>query len=76
MDIIIEAIGQQSQKDISRILPGIELNNGLIKINEGYQTTVENVFAGGDIVRGASTVVAAVSDGMKAATSINNYLRV
>jgi NADPH-dependent glutamate synthase beta subunit-like oxidoreductase len=33
------------------------------------------VFAGGDIVRGASTVVAAVADGMKAAREINDYLR-
>ena len=33
------------------------------------------VFAGGDIVRGASTVVAAVADGMKAARGINDYIK-
>ena len=33
------------------------------------------VFAGGDLVRGASTVVAAVADGMAAANQINKFLK-
>jgi glutamate synthase (NADPH/NADH) small chain len=71
MDIVVEAIGQSSPEEISEILPGVELRNGLIRTKEGsLATSRAGVFAGGDLVRGASTVVAAVADGMKAAKEI------
>jgi NADPH-dependent glutamate synthase beta subunit-like oxidoreductase len=73
-DEVIEAIGQQTPENIGEILSGIDLADGLIKINEHFQTSRPNVFAGGDIVRGASTVVAVVTDGMKAAEQINHFL--
>ncbi len=76
MDIVVEAIGQRSPEEISEILPGVELTNGLISTNEGSLATSRlGVFAGGDLIRGASTVVAAVADGMKAAKEINEYLK-
>jgi NADPH-dependent glutamate synthase beta subunit-like oxidoreductase len=76
MDIVVEAIGQQSPEHIGKILPGVELAKGLIKTKQGTSRTVrQGVFAGGDLVRGASTVVAAVSDGMKAAVEIDEYLK-
>ena len=74
MDVIIEAIGQQVDENIAAMLPGVELKGGQVQVDDKYQTSVEKVFAGGDIVRGASTVVAAVADGMKAAREINNRL--
>jgi len=73
-DLVVEAIGQQTPGNIGEILRGIEMADGLIKINERFQTSKPNVFAGGDIVRGASTVVAVVTDGMKAAEQINHFL--
>jgi glutamate synthase (NADPH/NADH) small chain len=74
-DIAIEAIGQQSDENISKILPGIKIESGLVKVEpNSYKTSRSNVFAGGDIARGASTVVAAVADGMKAAKEINRFL--
>ena len=72
-DIVVEAIGQQTPVDIGNVLCGIDMEDGFIKINECFQTSKPNVFAGGDIVRGASTVVAAVADGMKAAEQINHF---
>jgi len=36
-------------------------------------TSTKGVFAGGDIVRGASTIVESVADGKKAASSISNF---
>jgi 2,4-dienoyl-CoA reductase (NADPH2) len=76
MDVVIEAIGQKSPGDIKEILPGVELKKGLIKIKKGSSATSRcAVFAGGDLVRGASTVVAAVADGMKAAKEINEFVR-
>jgi len=76
MDIVVEAIGQKSPKNIKEILPGVELKDGLIRIKEdSLATSRQKVFAGGDLVRGASTVVAAVADGMKAAKEINEFLK-
>jgi len=76
MDIVVEAIGQKSPKEIARILHGVELKNGLVQTKENsLETSRSGVFAGGDLVRGASTVVAAVADGMKAAEEINEFLK-
>jgi glutamate synthase (NADPH/NADH) small chain len=73
-DIAVEAIGQQTPVDTGNALCGIDMTDGLIKINEHFQTNRPDVFAGGDIVRGASTVVGAVADGMKAAEQMNHFL--
>jgi NADPH-dependent glutamate synthase beta subunit-like oxidoreductase/2,4-dienoyl-CoA reductase-like NADH-dependent reductase (Old Yellow Enzyme family) len=73
-DIVVESIGQKSPDKLEAILPGIEIERGLIK-TDNYQTSRKNVFAGGDLVHGAATVVAAVADGMKAAGVIDAKLR-
>jgi NADPH-dependent glutamate synthase beta subunit-like oxidoreductase/2,4-dienoyl-CoA reductase-like NADH-dependent reductase (Old Yellow Enzyme family) len=76
MDIVVEAIGQKPTEKIVEILPGLELKNGLIQTKqETLATSRPGVFAGGDLVRGPSTVVAAVADGMKAAREIDEFLR-
>lgn len=76
MDIVVEATGQGSSDEISEILPGVALENGLIQTHKNSLATFRvGVFAGGDLVRGASTVVAAVADGMKAAKEIDKFLR-
>ena len=75
MDIVVEAIGQEPLENIGEILPGVELDNGLIRTNEGtLATSRPGVYAGGDLVRGASTVVAAVADGLAAANEMNEFL--
>ncbi len=75
IDIVVEAIGQRSAEEIGEILPGVELENGLIHTKEdSLATSKAGVFAGGDLVRGASTVVSAVADGMKAAKEIDTFL--
>jgi len=76
MDIVVEAIGQRAPEEIGKILPGVELTKGLIRTREGtLATSRPGVFAGGDLVRGSSTVVAAVADGMAAAKQINEFLK-
>lgn len=76
MDIVVEAIGQKAPKEIELILPGVAIEEGLIRTEQASCRTSRNgVFAGGDLVRGASTVVAAVADGMKAADEINQFLK-
>ena len=48
---------------------------GSIKVDENQMTNLPGVFAGGDIVRGAATVILAMGDGKNAARKIDAYLR-
>lgn len=71
LDTIVVAIGQVP----SDVFPEVKRNQkGLIKVDENMQTNIKGVFAGGDIVRGASTIVESVSDGKKAAETIVDFL--
>lgn len=75
IDMVIEAIGQKSDLDFLSTISGLELNKGLIKVNEkNGQTSLPNVFAGGDCVNGAKEVVHAVQEGKRAASGIHEYL--
>jgi glutamate synthase (NADPH/NADH) small chain len=49
-------------------------NRGNVAANSGYMTSVDGVFAAGDMRRGQSLVVWAISEGRKAAASIDTYL--
>ena len=76
MDLVVEAIGQSAAGDIAQTLPGVELVRGLIQTRNGSLATSRTaVFAGGDLVRGPATVVAAVADGMRAAREIDQFLQ-
>ena len=47
---------------------------GNILVNDDKQTSMPDVYAGGDIVRGAATVILAMGDGRKAATAMHQRL--
>jgi len=54
---------------------GVALDNrGNVAANGEYQTSVENIFAAGDMRRGQSLVVWAISEGRKAAAAVDRYL--
>jgi glutamate synthase (NADPH/NADH) small chain len=54
---------------------GVALDNrGNVAANGDYQTSVENIFAAGDMRRGQSLVVWAISEGRKAAAAVDRYL--
>jgi glutamate synthase (NADPH/NADH) small chain len=54
---------------------GLALDNrGNVACNADYQTSVENIFAAGDMRRGQSLVVWAISEGRKAAAAVDRYL--
>ena len=61
-------IGQTSQLRLNK--------RGYIDTDETLATSMAGVFAGGDIVTGAATVIEAMGAGRKAARSIKNYLRI
>ncbi len=75
VDTVIVAIGNGSNPLISQTTPGIEVNKwGNIIVDEKQKTSVDRVYAGGDIVLGAATVILAMGEGRKAAASINELL--
>jgi len=75
-DMVIEAIGQQAQKVLLDEFPQIKRNKrGYIEADlETGATSVKGVFAGGDIVTGAATVIKAMGAGKGAAKAIDRYL--
>ncbi len=76
MDVAVEALGQRTPPGIENVLAGLDFERGLIRTKTDSQATSRRgVFAGGDLVRGPSTVVAAVADGMKAAAEIDVFLQ-
>ena len=75
-DCAIEAIGQGSNKVLLSTFPELKLNKwGYIEADpETGATSVPGVYAGGDIVTGAATVILAMGAGKKAAVAIDEYL--
>ena len=74
-DAVIVALGNGSNPLMVQTTPGLEANKrGNIVTDEKAQTSLPAVWAGGDIVLGAATVILAMGEGRKAAASINEYL--
>ncbi len=74
VDTVIYAIGTNANPIIGQTSK-IELNKwGYIEADEGYATSMAGVFAGGDIVTGAATVILAMGTGRQAASSMKAYL--
>ena len=60
---------------IGQTTPGLALNKwGNIIVDEKCKTSLDGVYAGGDIVLGAATVILAMGQGRIAAAAINEYL--
>ena len=76
VDTVVCAIGQGPNPLLPSTLRQLKLDeNGLVSIDKNGMTSVEGVFAGGDITTGAATVIAAMGAGKKCAQSIDAYLR-
>ncbi|WP_153726458.1 NADPH-dependent glutamate synthase [Heliorestis convoluta] len=76
VDTVIVAIGQGPNPLVTQSTPGLELNRkGTIYADEEGRTSLEGVFAGGDIVTGAATVILAMGAGKKAARAMDQYLQ-
>jgi glutamate synthase (NADPH/NADH) small chain len=75
-DIVIIAIGTSPNPMIFSGSEGLETNSrGTIVVDESGKTSLDNVYAGGDAVTGAATVISAMGAGKVAAKAINEYLR-
>ena len=72
---VIMALGTSPNPLIQRTTEGIETNKwGCLVVDENMLTTKEGVYAGGDAVTGAATIILAMGAGKKAARSIDEYL--
>ena len=75
-DVVIMALGTSPNPLIASTTAGLETNRrGCITADEQGQTSREGVFAGGDAVTGAATVILAMGAGRKAAKAIDAYLK-
>ena len=76
IDTLVMAIGQGPNPLITSTTPGLKVNRrGNIEADEETgQTSREGVFAGGDIVTGAATVILAMGAGKLSARAIDEYL--
>ncbi|MEM1562072.1 MAG: NADPH-dependent glutamate synthase [Candidatus Bathyarchaeia archaeon] len=75
IDTVIVAIGRRPNPLIQQTTPGLKVNDdGTIVVDENMRTSIEGVYAGGDIVTGEATVISAMGAGRKAAKSIHEYL--
>jgi glutamate synthase (NADPH/NADH) small chain len=74
-DMVVVAIGTRSNPLLTATSTGLDINQwGYIVTDESGMTSIPGVFAGGDIVRGAATVILAMGDGKRAAAAIHAYL--
>ncbi len=77
LDTVIMSIGTSPNPLIHKTTPGLETNrHGCIVTNgDDGKTSREGVFAGGDAVTGAATVILAMGAGKKAASAIDEYIK-
>lgn len=77
VDTVVMSIGTSPNPLISRTTPGLELNKWkcIIADEETGKTTKDRIYAGGDAVTGAATVILAMGAGKKAAKAIDEFLR-
>ncbi|MDR1625134.1 MAG: NADPH-dependent glutamate synthase [Spirochaetia bacterium] len=75
VDAVIVAIGNESAPLLPQTNPDLAVTKrGNIVVDEAGKTSLDRVYAGGDIVLGAATVILAMGEGRRAAASINKLL--
>ncbi len=74
-DSVVLALGQDVDLSLLDGLPGLELKDGTVQVNQNMMTGHPGIFAGGDMVPSERTVTVAVGHGKKAAHHIDAWLR-
>lgn len=72
-DIILMAIGQKADLEFLNGAYEVETERGRIKALEGNRTSVDGIFAGGDVTTGPATVIKAIAAGKETAVAINRH---
>ena len=75
VDTVIVAVGNGSNPLISQTTDGLAVNkHGNIIVDADGKSSIDGIYAGGDIVLGAATVILAMGEGRRAAAAINRWL--
>jgi thioredoxin reductase (NADPH) len=74
-DAVYLALGSTSQHVLARSLGAICDEHGSLQVNAHQETTVQRLYAVGDVVRGLNQVIVAAAEGAVAATDLHNKLR-
>ena len=74
-DTVVLALGQDVDLSLLDKVPGLAIENGVVKVGANMMTGYAGIFAGGDMVPSERTVTVAVGHGKKAARHIDAWLR-
>ena len=74
-DSLVLALGQETDLSLLDGVPGLEIEDGVVKVDERMMTGREGIFAGGDMVPAERTVTVGVGHGKQAARNIDAWLR-
>lgn len=74
-DSVVMALGQESDLGLLEGVADVEVDDGVVKVDEHMQTGRRGLFAGGDMVPSQKNVTVAIGHGKKAARHIDAYLR-
>jgi NADPH-dependent glutamate synthase beta subunit-like oxidoreductase len=74
-DALVLALGQECDLSLVEGVPGIEVDDGVVKVGEDLMTGYEGIFAGGDMVPAVRSVTVAIGHGRSAAGRIDAWLR-
>jgi NADPH-dependent glutamate synthase beta subunit-like oxidoreductase len=75
-EAVVLAVGQETDSEFLRQIPGIEFaEDGIVRVGDNMMTGHPGIFAGGDMVPGERTVTISVGHGKKAARHIDAWLR-
>ena len=74
-DTLVLALGQDVDLSLLDGVPGLEVNNGVVKVDAQMMTGYASIFAGGDMVPAERNVTVAIGHGKKAARNIDAWLR-
>jgi glutamate synthase (NADPH/NADH) small chain len=75
-DTVVIAIGNRVNPLIQMTTPGLATagEEGLIRVDDTYESSIEGLYAAGDVVLGEATVIQAMGTGQKAAMSMNRKM--
>ena len=74
-DALVLALGQDVDLSLLEAVPGLEIDDGVVKVGPDMMTGHPGIFAGGDMVPAERTVTVAIGHGKKAARHVDAWLR-
>jgi NADPH-dependent glutamate synthase beta subunit-like oxidoreductase len=74
-DSVVLALGQETDLSLLDGVPGVEVDDGVVKVGPGMMTGHPGIFAGGDMVPAERTVTTGIGHGKLAARNVDGWLR-